>query len=95
MVKNAHVFWFTGLSGVGKSTLAEVVQNRLKKKGLKVLVFDGDVIRSMRHKHLGFTPPEIKTNNALIAELRANNRAHYDCNSCAPAGHFIFMLTYL
>ena len=40
----ARVFWFTGLSGVGKTTIAKIANFRLQKMGLKVLVLDGDVV---------------------------------------------------
>ena len=38
---NARVFWFTGLSGVGKSTIAKIANIRLQKKCLKVYDLDG------------------------------------------------------
>lgn len=67
--KSAVVVWFTGLSGSGKSTIAKAVQNELEKKGKKVFVVDGDVIRNTQHRHLGFSRDDIKENNRLIAEL--------------------------
>jgi len=65
----SQIFWFTGLSGVGKTTIANLVKNHFKQKKRLVLVLDGDDIRSKLHKHLGFSPPEIKKNNQLIASL--------------------------
>jgi len=47
--------WFTGLSGSGKSTIARIVYNKLKKEGYKVELLDGDVIRTNLSKGLGFT----------------------------------------
>jgi adenylyl-sulfate kinase len=78
MHKAAQIFWFTGLSGSGKTTLAEGVRERLKIHGNKVRIIDGDDIRSTRHKHLGFSPSDIKKNNALIADLCAEKRDAYD-----------------
>ena len=65
----ARVFWFTGLSGVGKSTIAEKANLRLLKMGLKVLVLDGDVVRKELHRDLGFSKCDIEENNRLISEL--------------------------
>jgi len=65
----ANVFWFTGLSGAGKTTVAEGVQECLCKKGYRVVILDGDDVRTRLHRKLGFSPSEIKENNALIAEM--------------------------
>jgi len=47
--------WFTGLSGSGKTTIAQIVYNQLKKEGYKVEILDGDVIRTNLSKGLGFS----------------------------------------
>ncbi|MBN2119862.1 MAG: adenylyl-sulfate kinase [Candidatus Omnitrophica bacterium] len=47
--------WFTGLSGSGKSTIAQIVYKELKKAGYKVEILDGDVIRTNLSKGLGFS----------------------------------------
>ena len=47
--------WLTGLSGSGKSTIAHLVQQHLKKRGIKVEVLDGDVVRTHLSKGLGFS----------------------------------------
>ena len=47
--------WFTGLSGSGKTTIAQIVVAELKKDGHKVEVLDGDVIRTNLSKGLGFS----------------------------------------
>lgn len=67
--KNGKVLWFTGLSGSGKTTIAELIQKKLEQLGKKVKIFDGDIVRKELHKHLGFTPEDIKENNRLISEL--------------------------
>lgn len=72
------VFWFTGLSGAGKSTVAEGTRELIEADGASVLVLDGDDVRERLHRHLGFTEPEIKENNALIAELCRQFRAEHD-----------------
>lgn len=61
------VIWFTGLSGSGKTTIAERLKDRLIALGKKVEVYDGDAVRNSKHKHLGFSRQAIKKNNQLIA----------------------------
>src|SRR3989338_2108971 len=64
-----HVLWFTGLSGSGKSTIADSLSNILKAKGYKIKILDGDVVRNTLHRHLGFTRKDILLNNKLISQL--------------------------
>ncbi len=47
--------WFTGLSGAGKSTIAEIVGPELEKRGVLVDHLDGDVVRTNLSKGLGFS----------------------------------------
>lgn len=68
------VFWFTGLSGVGKTTLAQQARRPLEEHGFVTRVLDGDDVRDRLHCHLGFTESEIKENNALIAGLCRDER---------------------
>ena len=63
------ILWFTGLSGSGKSTIAGLLKKEFEKKRKTYSVFDGDDVRNKLHKHLGFTPEDIKENNRLIVEL--------------------------
>lgn len=74
----AKVLWFTGLSGSGKTTIAEKLQEELKNSGRTVKILDGDVVRTTLHKHLGFSPEDIKENNHLIAELCLKYSGEYD-----------------
>ena len=74
---SAPVFWFTGLSGSGKSTVAEAANTRFTQDGVKVLMLDGDDVRRRLHRDLGFSESDIKTNNSLIAELCEKNRRDY------------------
>jgi len=67
------VLWFTGLSGSGKSTISEKLLDVLEAKGARILVLDGDAVREKYHKHLGFSPEDIKENNKLILELCLDN----------------------
>ncbi|MBI4282115.1 MAG: adenylyl-sulfate kinase [Chloroflexi bacterium] len=54
--------WFTGLSGAGKSTIAERVYRHLKEAGMRVEILDGDVVRTNLSKGLGFSKEDRDTN---------------------------------
>ena len=54
--------WFTGLSGAGKSTIARILEKRLRTMGRKVEVLDGDVVRTNLSKGLGFSKEDRDTN---------------------------------
>lgn len=77
-MKKALIFWFTGLSGAGKTTIATRAKSLLEAKGFSVLIIDGDDVRTQLHKHLGFTEGDIKENNALISQLCQKYRNDYD-----------------
>ncbi len=77
-MSQARVLWFTGLSGSGKSTIAEGLCQRLLDRGFKVRILDGDDIRESYPKSLGFTPEDIKTNNRLIAQMCLDQTQEYD-----------------
>lgn len=54
--------WFTGLSGSGKSTIARILEKRLRMMGRKVEVLDGDVVRTNLSQGLGFSKEDRDTN---------------------------------
>ena len=54
--------WFTGLSGAGKSTIANIVGPELEERGLLVEYLDGDVVRTHLSKGLGFSKEDRDTN---------------------------------
>src|SRR6184192_3915116 len=54
--------WFTGLSGAGKSTIAELVGAELEKNEHKVEYLDGDIVRTHLSKGLGFSKEDRDTN---------------------------------
>jgi len=63
MTQKGFTLWFTGLSGAGKTTLADLLHEELKgKRGLKVEKLDGDVIRTNLSKGLGFSKEDRDTN---------------------------------
>jgi len=76
--KSGLILWFTGLSGSGKTTVAERVSFRFQESNISVQIIDGDQIRATRHKHLGFNENGIKTNNVLIANLCKERRKNSD-----------------
>ena len=56
------VVWFTGLSGAGKTTVANIVEAELEQRGLVVDTLDGDVVRTHLSKGLGFSKEDRDTN---------------------------------
>ena len=63
------VIWFTGLSGSGKSTIANRVAVRLHQSGRITYVLDGDNIRHGLNKNLGFSPEDRQENIRRIGEV--------------------------
>src|SRR6266852_959535 len=59
--------WLTGLSGAGKSTIAQLLEKRLKECGRNVEVLDGDIVRTHLSKGLGFSREDRDTNIKRIA----------------------------
>jgi adenylyl-sulfate kinase len=64
---SGFVVWFTGLSGAGKTTIANVVEPELERRGLVVDHLDGDIVRTHLSKGLGFSKDDRDTNIARIA----------------------------
>ena len=70
--QNGHkgaVLWFTGLSGSGKSTIANTVDHKLFEMGKHTFVLDGDNIRMGLNKNLGFSPEDRTENIRRIGEV--------------------------
>jgi bifunctional enzyme CysN/CysC len=63
------VLWFTGLSGAGKSTIANRVEQRLNAEGLHTVLLDGDNIRHGLNRDLGFTDADRVENIRRVAEV--------------------------
>lgn len=61
--------WFTGLSGSGKSTIANRVEELLLKKGLHTYILDGDNVRSGLNSDLSFSPQDRKENIRRISHV--------------------------
>ncbi len=65
----SFLLWFTGLSGSGKSTIANAVEKALFDKGLHTYVLDGDNIRGGLNNNLSFSPEDRTENIRRIAEV--------------------------
>ncbi|MDY0975288.1 adenylyl-sulfate kinase [Massilia sp. CFBP9012] len=63
------VVWITGLSGAGKTTLAEALERALFERGCSVFVLDGDKVRGGLCADLGFSLPERSENIRRIGEV--------------------------
>jgi sulfate adenylyltransferase len=97
--------WFTGLSGAGKSTTAEVLTVLLLEHGRQVTVLDGDVVRThlsqglgfskgdrdINIRRIGFVAAEIVRHGGLVicAAVSPYRATRNDVRSMMPAGHFI------
>ena len=70
--RNQHksrVLWFTGLSGSGKSTVANATEKILHDMGLHTYILDGDNVRMGLNKDLGFSPEDRTENIRRITEV--------------------------
>lgn len=70
------VIWFFGISGSGKTTLADLLAKDLEDKGQKVERLDGDIVRPILCKDLGFTPKDVFENIrrvSYVADLLSRN----------------------
>lgn len=62
MTQRGFTVWFTGLSGAGKTTIAQQLEQLLRDRGLNVELLDGDVVRTNLSKGLGFSKEDRDTN---------------------------------
>ncbi len=63
------ILWFTGLSGAGKSTIANLVETRLHARGVHTALLDGDNVRHGLNKDLGFTAADRVENIRRVGEV--------------------------
>ncbi len=79
--------WFTGLSGAGKTTIAEIVERELREKFGKIEVLDGDIVRTNLSKGLGFSREDRDTNVlriGFVANLLTRNGVGVIVSAISP-----------
>src|SRR5918912_1283998 len=74
--RNGFTLWFTGLSGSGKTTIAELVRPELERRGLLVEWLDGDEVREHLSKGLGFSKEDRDTNIDRIGWVASRLTRH-------------------
>lgn len=86
--KQGVCLWFTGLSGAGKSTTAEILVNLLQEKGRRVTLLDGDVVRTHLSKGLGFSKADRDTNILRIGFVANEIVRHGGIAICAAVSPY-------
>ncbi|MFM8944916.1 MAG: adenylyl-sulfate kinase [Actinomycetota bacterium] len=87
MSERGFTVWFTGLSGSGKSTIAEMLFHEFEARGMKTEILDGDVVRTNLSKGLGFSKEDRDTNIrriAFVANLLTRNGVATICCPISP-----------
>ncbi|NLF63199.1 MAG: adenylyl-sulfate kinase [Chloroflexi bacterium] len=85
--QEGFVVWMTGLSGAGKTTIAHVLVDELKARGLKVERLDGDVVRQSLTRDLGFSKEDRDKNIervTFVAKLLSRNGVACICSFISP-----------
>ena len=80
--------WFTGLSGAGKSTTAEIVAVKLLERGRRATVLDGDVVRTHLSKGLGFSKEDRDVNIRRIGFVASEIARHGGACLCAAVSPY-------
>ncbi len=75
-MSDGFTLWFTGLSGAGKTTIAEIVGPELERRGHVVEYLDGDVVRTHLSKGLGFSKEDRDTNIERIGWVASRLTRH-------------------
>jgi adenylylsulfate kinase len=85
--QRGFTLWFTGLSGAGKTTVAEIVERELKERGLQVEVLDGDIVRTNLSKGLSFSREDRNINVlriGFVANLLTRNGVAVIVSAISP-----------
>jgi sulfate adenylyltransferase len=80
--------WFTGLSGSGKSTTAEILINKLLEHGRSATLLDGDIVRTHLSKGLGFSKEDRDINIRRIGFVASEIVRHYGAVICAAVSPY-------
>jgi len=86
--KQGLAVWFTGLSGSGKSTTADVLTVLLQEHGRQISVLDGDVVRTHLSKGLGFSKEDRDTNIRRIGYVASQIVRHGGVVVCAAVSPY-------
>ena len=86
--RQGFCLWFTGLSGAGKSTTAEIVVIKLLEAGRQATVLDGDVVRTHLSKGLGFSKEDRDTNIRRIGFVASEIVRHQGTVVCAAVSPY-------
>jgi adenylylsulfate kinase len=81
------IIWFTGLSGSGKTTIARILERRVKALGRNLESLDGDVVRTSLSKGLGFSKEDRDTNIrriGFVGHLLQRNGVGVVCSAISP-----------
>jgi adenylylsulfate kinase len=85
--RGGFTLWFTGLSGAGKTTIAEIVEKELWLRHGKIEVLDGDIVRTNLSKGLGFSREDRDTNVlriGFVADLLTRNGVGVIVSAISP-----------
>ena len=85
--ERGFTLWFTGLSGAGKTTVAEIVEKELRERGRRVEVLDGDIVRTNLSKGLTFSREDRNTNVlriGFVANLLTRNGVGVIVSAISP-----------
>ena len=86
--KSGFCIWFTGFSGAGKSTIADILAVLLMELGRQVTVLDGDVVRTHLSKGLGFSKEDRDTNIRRIGFVASEIVRHQGVVICAAVSPY-------
>ena len=86
--RQGFCIWFTGLSGAGKSTTADILTVRLLESGRQVTVLDGDVVRMLLSKGLGFSREDRDSNIRRIGYVASEIVRHSGAVICAAVSPY-------
>src|SRR6187397_3548651 len=88
-MSDGFTLWFTGLSGAGKTTIAEIVGPELERRGRLVEYLDGDAVRQHLSKGLGFSKEDRDTNIERIGWVASRLTRQGGAVICAAISPYV------